>query len=246
MWTATELASEAGGYKKKVWRVVEAQHRISTSRLCQDLGQQKRLEELAESAKPKIPPEARHLDYLLASPFRYGHKNESRFRRAHEKPGIFYASESQYTAIAEIAYWRFRFYSRSPGLKISPSTNEYSSFWAKISASRALDLSQEPLKRDQKQWSDPDNYQACQALASTARQAKIQCIRYPSVRDREGMNLALLDPQAFASKKGTVDGTWHFRYEDGRLWVREAFPLERVYLFRGEGFGNTCEGGESS
>jgi hypothetical protein len=34
---------------------------------------------------------------------------ESRFRRASERPGVFYASETERTAIAETAFWRLRF-----------------------------------------------------------------------------------------------------------------------------------------
>mgnify|MGYP001797047884 CR=1 FL=1 len=40
MWTSTELASEHRPYAGRVWRVVEAQHRISTSRLTTDLAEQ--------------------------------------------------------------------------------------------------------------------------------------------------------------------------------------------------------------
>jgi hypothetical protein len=82
MWTPTALASELGSYRGAVWRVVEAQHRISTNRLADSLEDQARLEALAEAAKPDLPKEAQGLHYLLASPFRYGHGTVSRFRRA--------------------------------------------------------------------------------------------------------------------------------------------------------------------
>ena len=64
-----------------------------------------------------LPPStaARGLHYLLATPFRYGHKTSSRFRRVGQRPGIFYAAEHSATAIAETAYWRMLFFSRSPG-----------------------------------------------------------------------------------------------------------------------------------
>ena len=116
MWTPSALASEFQAYDERVWRVVEAQHRISTNRLAPSLEDQRILEELADAVKPELPREARHLHYLLASPFRYGHRSASRFRRANERPGIFYSSEHEETAIAETAYWRLRFLSRSPGL----------------------------------------------------------------------------------------------------------------------------------
>ncbi|NRD88771.1 hypothetical protein C8024_03840, partial [Sphingopyxis sp. BSNA05] len=95
MWTPTALASEFRRYRRTVWRVVEAQHRISTNRLADNLEDQSRLEELVEDAKPDLPKAAQGLHYLLGSPFRYGHRIASRFRKADERPGIFYASEQE-------------------------------------------------------------------------------------------------------------------------------------------------------
>src|ERR1700744_450282 len=101
-------------YAGKVWRIVEAQHRISTNRLADNLADQRLLEELAEGVKPSPPPAARGLHYLLSTPFRYGYAKGSRFRRANARPGIFYAAETATTAVAESAYWRLLFFSRSP------------------------------------------------------------------------------------------------------------------------------------
>jgi hypothetical protein len=95
MWTSTALASEHRPYRGKVWRLVEGQHRISTNRLASDSATQALLEELAEEVKPQVPEAARHLHFLLATPFRYGHRSASRFRRANERPGIFYAAEAR-------------------------------------------------------------------------------------------------------------------------------------------------------
>jgi hypothetical protein len=76
---------------------------------------------------------------LLAAPFRYGHTRSSRFRRAVEKPGIFYASERERKAIAETAYWRLRFFSRSPGFTPPSTTSEHTSFSVKVGTEKALD-----------------------------------------------------------------------------------------------------------
>ena len=149
MWTPTALASEFRRYRRTVWRVVEAQHRISTNRLTSDLGEQQRLEELADSAKPDLPKSAHGLHYLLASPFRYGHTVASRFRRANERPGIFYASEAEATAIAETAYWRLRFFLRSPGFEPSSATSEHSSFTVDVRTAQAIDLTCPPFDAEQ-------------------------------------------------------------------------------------------------
>jgi hypothetical protein len=56
------------------------------------------------------------------------------------------------------------------------------------------------------------NYSHCQAFADSARAAKIEVIRYASVRDpRQGANLALLTCRAFACRRPTDQQTWHIR-----------------------------------
>jgi hypothetical protein len=225
MWTPTALASEFVPYSGTVWRVVEAQHRISTNRLTDSLEAQARLEVLAEAAKPDLPVAAWSLHYLLASPFRYGHNMASRFRRADVRPGIFYASEHETTAISETAYWRLQFFARSPGFTPPSTTTEHLSFSVPIIGSRALDLTQPPFDVDRAQWVDPADYTACQNLADGAREATAQLIRTHSARDTlSRANVAVLDPSCFAAKTPTLRQTWHFRFERGKLSAIAAFP----------------------
>ena len=225
MWTPTALAFEFRPYRRDVWRVVEAQHRISTNRLSGNLDDQRRLEELTEAAKPNLPKAARGKHYLIASPFRYGHGVASRFRRAGERPGIFYASEHEGTAIAETAYWRLRFFSRSPGFAPPATTSEHLSFKVAINAKRALDLTRPPFAALANQWADPADYGPCQELAHVARQADAQLIRSSSARDPEARaNVAILDPAAITSEAPVFGQTWHFRFEQGRLSALAAFP----------------------
>lgn len=238
MWTPTALASEAGGYRGKVWRVVEAQHRISTNRLADSLDDQARLEALAEAVKPDLPKAAHGLHYLLASPFRYGHGVESRFRRANERPGIFYASEAESTAIAETAYWRLRFYSRSLGFAPPSTTTEHTSFIVPVETDRALDLTREPFAARETDWTHPSDYAACQDLAAAAREAGLALIRSISARDPErGCNTVVLDPAAFAADRPTIRRTWHLRFESGRLTALAAFPADDRHVFTAEDFG---------
>jgi hypothetical protein len=238
MWTSTALASEHRRYAGRVWRVVEAQHRISTNRLTTDPAEQARLEILADAAKPDLPAGARQLDYLLASPFRYGHGRASRFRRAHERPGVFYASEAEATALAEAAYWRLRFFARSPGFGPPQTTVEHSSFSAKVASAHALDLTMPPFAAETAAWRDPDDYAACQALAAQAREAGTALIRTISARDpAQRCNLVVLDPAAFAERAPRPGKTWHLRFEDGRLTALAAFPSDERFVFTAESFG---------
>jgi len=225
-------------YAATVWRLVEAQHRISTNRLTTSADDQALLEELVEEVKPTVPPAARGLHYLLATPFRYGHAKASRFRRADARPGIFYASEAVATAIAETAYWRLLFFSRSPGFVPPSSTTEHTAFSIRVAVDRAIDLTAAPFARRQMLWTDPADYSACQRLADEARHIGAQAIRYTSARDpAHGANLALLDPAGFASATPRVTQSWHFRYEAGRLTAFAAFPSNERHIFTFGQFG---------
>ena len=237
MWTPIALASELRRYRRTVWRVVEAQHRISTNRLAANVADQKRLEELADAAKPDVPKAARGLQYLLASPFRYGHGVASRFRRANERPGIFYASEAEQTAITETAYWRLRFISRSPAFLPGNRTSEHLSFSVPVSISRLIDTTRPPLSRDSERWINPGDYSACQDLAEAARAAGGQAIRSPSARNPQGINLALFDPACFAKSEPDHGRGWHLRLEGRQLTAIAAFPSGEVLEFTAEQFG---------
>lgn len=231
MWTPSALASEFSPYSNRVWRIVEAQHRISTNRLAASLEEQRLLEDLAEAVKPQLPAAARGLHYLLASPFRYGHRSPTRFRRADERPGIFYASEAETTAIAETAYWRLVFLTRSPGLAPPTTTSEHSSFSVAVSIERGVDLADGALRRDADRWTSND-YTDCQALASAARAAGCQGIRYTSVRDpQHRANLALLDPAGFADKAPRTGSSWHLRFDGLTVIALAAFPSSRQLRF---------------
>jgi hypothetical protein len=238
MWTSTALASEHRHYAGVVWRVVEAQHRISTNRLATDHVTQAVLEELADEVKPPLPESAQHLDFLLAAPFRYGHKQASRFRQAHERPGIFYSAETEATAIAEAAYWRLRFYSRSPGFAPPTTTVEHTSFYVKVACDRALDLTAPPFAAQEASWTDPVDYSACQELASAAREVQTDLIRTIAVRDPgRGCNVVIMEPSAFAEWAPHIKQTWHFRYQSGQLLALSAFPSSEHFEFTPEGFG---------
>jgi len=238
MWTSTALASEHRVYRGKIWRLVEGQHRISTNRLASDSATQAFLEELAEEVKPELPESARHLHFLLATPFRYGHRSASRFRRADERPGIFYAAEAEATAIAETAYWSLRFFSRSPGFVPPTTTVEYTSFHVRVATDRALDLTQSPFAEREADWTAPDDYAACQALATEARVAATALIRTLSVRvEGRKCNVVIFDPKAFEDAAPVIHRTWHFRHQGGRLCVLGAFPSTERHEFSLEGFG---------
>ena len=83
-WTRAALSSERRRLSGVCWRVVEAQHRVSTMKLVDTLAEQSLLESILDASKPPVPPECERLHYLLSTPFRYGapYPSGSRFRRA--------------------------------------------------------------------------------------------------------------------------------------------------------------------
>lgn len=237
MWTPSALASEVRLYEGRVWRLVEAQHRISTNRLVASLDDQRVLEALSDEVKPDVPPAARGLHWLLATPFRYGYEKATRFRQAHERPGIFYAAEAEATVVAEAAYWRLVFFSRSPGVRRPRAAVEHSSFTVEVGTEKALDLMQPPFSAGRAAWTHPSDYGACQALAAEARNAGVELIRYESVRDPEHRaNVAVLDPAAIRSNQPSYRNTWHLKFEGDRLTAFAAFPSNVRYSFTAADF----------
>lgn len=215
IWTPDALSSECRPYAGRCWRLVEAQHVVSTLKLVDDLDDQAVLETVIEATKPPLPESCRHLDYLLATPFRYGavYPTGSRFRRAGRTPGVYYAAERPETAVAEMAFYRLLFFAESPATPRPANATEFTAFAADVDADRALDLTLPPLDRDQALWTDLTDYRACQDLADSARAAAAILLVYLSVRDPDrGRNVALLDPAGFASPRIAERQSWRIHF----------------------------------
>jgi hypothetical protein len=237
IWTPAALSSELRAVSGRFWRLVEAQHQISTLKLVDTLEEQALLENLLEESKPALPPECVGLDYLLATPFRYGavYPHGSRFRRAGRTLGVFYASEKVETALSEMAFYRLLFYADSPATPLPANAAEYTAFAAPVATSAALDLTLPPLDRDRPIWTDPLNYEACQALAEAARAADTEAILYESVRDpRHGRNLALLTAKAFSAREPAERQTWRIRLSASGVQALCEFPKQRIGFARAD------------
>jgi hypothetical protein len=216
-WTPRALDSEARGYARTLWRVVEAQYTASTMRLTDSLEEQAVLEAVLEESKPPLPAAAAHLHYLLATPFRYRPHRGSRFRAALDA-GVWYGAEVLRTALAEKSYWQLRFLLDSPGTPdLKPVA--HTAFRAAVRTSRALDLTAPPLARERDRWTDRDSYTATQELAAAARTAAVTLIRYESVRDpQRAACAAVLDPVVFGRGRPQRQETWFIAA--GRQLVR--------------------------
>jgi hypothetical protein len=233
-WTPGALSSEAVGLEGKYWRMVEAQHRVSTLKLVDTLDEQSLLEDLIDDTKPRIPQECRHLHYLLATPFRYGsvYPHGSRFRRAGKTKGVYYAAETVLTAVAEMAFYRLLFFAESPATQWPNDAAEYTAFAAAIKCDSAVDLTRPPFDRDETAWAHATDYTACQAIADIAREAGLQAIRYRSVRDPRGANIALLTCKGFGKARPLEPQTWRIRIGSFGIQAICEFPDRRLEFSR--------------
>lgn len=192
------------------FRMVETQYVAATMRLVDSADEQQMLEDMLETSKPPLPPQASGLHYLLAAPFRYVPQTGSRFR-AVNSPGIWYGADDAYCACAEIAYWRQRFLLDSAGLMKQSISTEHSMYEASVQG-RALDLLSHPWVSAQEHWMHPGDYTETQKLATLVRdsQTKVTWIRYASVRARDHVCAAVFDPRSLTMV--TPDGRyeqWH-------------------------------------
>jgi len=234
-WTPAALLSEARPFRGQGWRLVEAQHRVSTLRLVDSLAEQELLEDILEETKPALPIECRHLDYLLSTPFRYtaAYPSGSRFRKAGKSLGVFYASEEPETAVAEMVFYRYLFFAESPGTPLPDRAAEYTAFSVELATRRGLDLTSEPLVQNRESWTAFQDYAACQQLAGDAREADVELIRYESVRDpRRRANLAILHCLAFAEPAPVERQTWRIRLARERAQAVCEYPPRGIELER--------------
>lgn len=207
--------------RAKIWRAVEAQHKVSTMRLVDNrLADQKILEDILEASKPPVPEAARDKHWLIFTPFRYAPPLPGSRFRTPQDPGVFYGAFEQRTACAEVGYWRWCFVQDSEGLD-RLEAKPMSLFAAKVDTQSAIDLRKPPLSRRQKIWTDPDSYAETQALARQAREQDIEAIVYESVRDpQRGGAVAVLTPKPINGPIGTPESWFLTVTTDRAIWQR--------------------------
>lgn len=213
--------------RRKLWRGVEAQHRVATMRLVDNTAEQELLEQLLEASKPPLPPDSRGLHYLVSTPFRYTSPYPSRFRPAHE-PGIWYGAEEPETVAAELAWWRWKFLVESDGLRDEQVVTEHTFFQAQFKGVE-LDLTVQPWLRLRDVLRDGDDYSVCHTLARQVRERTtppIAALHYESARREGGLCEAVFSPKALSLPALHLQQTWickttrhlvMFRHDDEAL-----------------------------
>lgn len=238
IWTTLAVASEARPAALDLWRAVEAQHVASTMALVDTVAEQAVLERLVESSKPPVPRDVAqiNLHWLLFTPFRYvPPPGGSRFRGPND-PGVFYGADHARTACAEVGYWRWRHLRDTRALAAMPPRSQ--TVFKVLVAGSAVDLRDPPFDRDRATWTDRSDYTACQAIGRVAREARVQWLRYESVRDsRHGGCGVVLDAAAFASRVPTEQQGWILTVTQARVvWLRSDPLNPSVFEFSTAGW----------
>ena len=191
IWTRCAGSSEIRPLAAEPWRVVEAQHQISTRKLVDTDEEQAILEDVLERHKPPVP-EAGRLHYLLFTSFRYPPLSRgSRFGSRGER-GIWYGAESLRAAFAEVAYYRMLFLEGTQA-DLGSIDADLTAFTARVKTKRGVDLTAPPFDHWRAALASKTSYAATQPLGSAMREAAVEAFRYVSARDAEGgINVGVL------------------------------------------------------
>jgi hypothetical protein len=226
IWMQCAGNSEVRTLRLQPYRVVEAQHQVSTRKLVGSVEEQALLESLIDAAKPPDPSHGR-LHYLLSTPFRYPPlRYGSRFGTRQER-GLWYGSESLRSAMAEVAYYRLVFLAGTHA-DLGIVETQLTTFSVRIRTDRGIDLTAPPFDAHRDAIASPVSYAESQALGAGMRAAGIEVFRYPSARDPGGTNTGIFTWSVFGRS----------RPRDLRPWHCTA-SRERVELVERDYFGRT-------
>ncbi len=240
IWTRCAGDSELRSLHLSPWRVVEAQHQVSTRKLVDSAEEQALLEEMIDRVKPADHTGGK-LHYLLFTPFRYPPlAHGSRFGGRHER-GIWYGSVDRRSAFAEVAYYRLLFLEGTHA-SLGTVTTALTAFTARVRTARGVDLIAPPFDAYRRAIASPTSYASSQPLGTAMRSAGVEAFRYPSARDAEGgINVAAFVASVFGNTKPRSLETWHcsasrerIEITQGDYFKRDRFAFPRAqFLVKG-------------
>jgi RES domain len=229
IWTQCAGDSRVAPLRASPWRVVEAQHLVSTRKLVDTIEEQAILEQLIETSKPATDDD-RHV--LLATPFRYPPlRHGSRFG-ARRDPSLWYGSAEQRTLFAEAAYYRLLFL-EGTSADLGTVTTWHTAFRVSARTERGIDLTAPPFDRYRVAIASPSDYRESQALGQSMREANVGMFRWHSARDAEGgVNVGIFTPTVFGAAKPRDFETWHAAATRDRVeFVRRDWADALVFAF---------------
>jgi hypothetical protein len=233
IWTQCAGDSRVAPLRVTAWRVVEAQHFVSTRKLVDSTEEQILLEELIDRAKPPDITQGR-IHYLLFTPFRYPPlAHGSRFGTRYER-GIWYGSIELRSAFAEVAYYRLLFLEGTRA-DLGTLTTALTAFTASIKTMRGADLTSAAFEKFHSSIASPSDYAATQQLGADMRTAGVDAFKYPSARDADGgANVAAFNPSVFGRAKPKSLETWYSSASHERVDITQGdyFARQRFEFLR--------------
>ncbi len=226
IWTRCAGDSRLAPLNLSPWRVVEAQHLVSTRKLVDSSDEQELLETLIDRVKPPDNSGGR-LHYLLFTPFRYPPlRHGSRFGTRRER-GIWYGSLERRTAFAEVAYYRMVFLAGTHA-ELGTVETALTAFTARIRTKRGIDLASAPFDAHRRAISSPVSYASSQALGAAMRSTGVEAFRYWSARDAiDGINIGVFAPAAFGNVKPRSFETWYCAASRGHVDMKKGDYFDR-------------------
>jgi len=230
-WSTVVAQAPRTELKGLAWRVVESQEEIATMALVDTLEEQALLEFLLEQSKPPYPKNARQLDYLLTTPFRYPPLPwGSRFGSQLE-PSLYYAALTINTALAEAAFYRFVFWQ---GMDIAPLSGrlltQHTIFSAQYLCDPGFALDQPPFDTYREILTNKRVCGPCQSLGSELRVANAQGFQYISARCPDGgLNIALFTPDALTSRKPEETQNWLCETRDDHVSFKGPHDIAHTF-----------------
>ena len=201
------------------WRVVETQETAATRAITKNAEEQLRLEQLLDSSKPPLPEGCESLSYLLATPFRYPPLQYGSRYGSEWEQGIFYAANHKKTALIEAAVylWLFQQGPETIG-ELAEIKDSRTLFSIRLKSQKGCNLCTGVFSDIREVLTYSDSWRFTQELGSHLRQAGADFFWYPSARDVDGINTAVLSPKAFVGKKPDTQELWHLHLTKELCW----------------------------
>lgn len=190
-------------------RIVESQEQVATTSLVNgDLHKQAVLERLLEDSKPPRIPGTEHLDYLLATPWRYPPLPYGSRYGSIREPSLFYGGLGHVTTFAECAYYRLVFFfdMNAPPVALS---SRHTLFEINYQTEKGIRLHRSRFDKYRDELISRSNYTVTQGMGEIMRTAGVCAFEFPSARDNTGgNNLALIQPSALTSTRPQHSTSW--------------------------------------
>ncbi len=220
LWQSVNGPAHVQPLSLKLYRVVESQEQVATTLITESSEEQQLLEQLLEDNKPKQDKALSRRHYLIKTPFRYPPlRYGSRFGTVWE-PSLFYGSKTVDCALAEVAYYRFRFLydmEDSRALTQHNIQSYHASFYVNTQSEKAIQLHQPPFKHYQSELCSVTSYSMTQPLGQAMRSHGVELFCYQSARCNDGINGAAFHHSVIKSAKPMKLENWQCLTQENRV-----------------------------